>query len=151
MDCSRRWVEGNSPLSGEKEPVKAQDAFPLVVITTNEERALPAAFVRRCLILHLKPPTDPEELRRVLVSRAKAHFPDEASPGSIALFEEAAGLLIADRETARKHRLEPLPGQAEYLDLLRAVMTLESSPTSRASLLQSIRRFTLKKHQEPSQ
>ena len=44
---------------GRKEPVEAQDAFPLVVITTNEERALPAAFVRRCLILHLKPPTDP--------------------------------------------------------------------------------------------
>jgi MoxR-like ATPase len=27
---------------------------PLVVITTNEERELPAAFVRRCLVLNLQ-------------------------------------------------------------------------------------------------
>jgi MoxR-like ATPase len=31
------------------EPVKATGIAPLVVITTNEERALPDAFVRRCL------------------------------------------------------------------------------------------------------
>jgi MoxR-like ATPase len=27
---------------------------PLVVITTNEERELPAAFIRRCLVLNLQ-------------------------------------------------------------------------------------------------
>lgn len=134
-----------------KEPVKARDGFPLVVITTNEERALPAAFVRRCLVLHLKLPAEPTALREFLVRRAKVHFPEETSPGSIALFEQAADMLIADRQTARENRLDLLPGQAEYLDLLRAVITLESSLAVRASLLESIRRFTLKKHQEPSQ
>ena len=29
------------------------DSRPLVVITTNEDRALPDAFLRRCLVLHL--------------------------------------------------------------------------------------------------
>jgi MoxR-like ATPase len=135
---------------GCKEPVKARDGFPLVVITTNEERTLPAAFVRRCLVLRLKLPDEPVPLRAFLVRRAKVHFPDETSPGSIQLFEQAADLLIADRATAIKHRLDSRPGQAEYLDLLRAVLTVEKSPTARSGLLQSIRRFTLMKHQEPS-
>ena len=83
--------------------------------------------------------------------RAKVHFPDEAqSPESIKLFEEAADLLIADRAAALEQRLDPLPGQAEYLDLLRAVVTLEGSPGARSSLLQSIRRFALEKHEEPT-
>ncbi|HKM56073.1 MAG TPA: AAA family ATPase [Isosphaeraceae bacterium] len=136
---------------GREEPVKAQGDFPLVIITTNEERVLPGAFIRRCLVLHLKLPSEPKPLREFLVRRAKVHFPDEAqSPESIKLFEEAADLLIADREAALEQRLDPLPGQAEYLDLLRAVVTLEGSPGARNSLLQSIRRFTLQKHEEPS-
>jgi len=136
---------------GRQEPVKAQDEFPLVIITTNEERVLPGAFVRRCLVLYLKLPGEPNALREFLVTRAKVHFPDEAqSSESIELFEEAANLLIADREAALERRLNPLPGQAEYLDLIRAVMTLEGSSRARKSLLQSIRRFTLQKHEESS-
>ena len=139
-----------TPLGLEK-PVRARGEFPLVIITTNEERVLPGAFVRRCLVLHLKLPDEPSALREFLVRRAKVHFPGEArSPESIKLFEEAADLLIADRQAAIEQRLDPLPGQAEYLDVIRAVVTLEGSPGARKSLLQSIRRFTLKKHEESS-
>jgi MoxR-like ATPase len=45
------------------EPVKATGIAPLVIITTNEERALPDAFVRRCLVLHLRLPSDPSGWR----------------------------------------------------------------------------------------
>ena len=47
---------------------------PLVVITTNEERALPDAFLRRCLVLHLTLPEEAGALVRTLVERGRAHF-----------------------------------------------------------------------------
>lgn len=38
-------------------PVRAEGGrLPLIIITTNEERELPAAFVRRCVVLNLNPP-----------------------------------------------------------------------------------------------
>jgi MoxR-like ATPase len=59
---------------GRTDPVKAQGIAPLVVITTNEERALPDAFVRRCLVLHLRLPSDPKRLAERLIARGRAHF-----------------------------------------------------------------------------
>ena len=44
-----------SPLN-KLDSVEAQKPFPLVMITTNEERALPSAFIRRCMVLHLDMP-----------------------------------------------------------------------------------------------
>ncbi|MFF4985431.1 AAA family ATPase [Streptomyces sp. NPDC001046] len=45
-------------------------AFPIVVITSNGERAFPAAFLRRCLRLRLQEPTTDE-----LAAMVAAHFP----------------------------------------------------------------------------
>jgi len=113
---------------GRKEPVCASATFPLVIITTNEERALPNAFLRRCLVLHIDPfnelpdrtgtKTSPFD---TLVQRGKAHFPELDEEKVI---KEAAKLLIKDRATAKINRQQPLPGQAEFLDLLRAVKNL---------------------------
>ena len=48
-------------------------AAPLIVITTNEERELPPAFLRRCVVLNLAP--DPAmTYLRWLVERGRAHF-----------------------------------------------------------------------------
>jgi MoxR-like ATPase len=47
----------------------AAQAPPLVVITTNEEREMPPAFLRRCLVHTVKPPT-PEIMKTI----AEAHF-----------------------------------------------------------------------------
>ena len=105
---------------GQSEPVQVRGEPPLVVITTNEERVLPNAFVRRCLVLELKLPGEDSRLVDHLVSRAAAHFPQRAA-GSEPLFRKAADLLVADRRAARDANLSPLPGQAEYLDLLRGV------------------------------
>lgn len=43
-------------------------AFPLVVLTSNEEREFPPAFLRRCLRLEMKPP-DEEKLTRIVEAR----------------------------------------------------------------------------------
>ena len=57
-------------------PVVASGIPPLVVITTNEERTLPDAFIRRCLVLHLDLPKEPDKLIAKLVERGKTHFGD---------------------------------------------------------------------------
>ncbi|MGH8549830.1 MAG: hypothetical protein ACRERU_14745 [Methylococcales bacterium] len=126
-------------------PVMVKGIAPLVLITTNEERALPDAFVRRCLVLHLELPGLPEEseaFRNLLVERGRAHF--QAAMDNV--LTEAANLLIDYRiESQRLHRL-PLPGQAEYLDLLRAVINLGNTPERQLELLSEIARYTVRKH-----
>ena len=122
----------------------------LLVVTTNEERSLPDAFVRRCLVFHLRLPEGKDkegqdQLVTFLVSRGQAHFP-ELNPE---LLTEAAQLLVQDRAFCREHGLAP-PGQAEYLDLIRAVESLGCSEEERSSLLQRLSAFAYKKHPEVS-
>ena len=124
------------------EPVIATAEPPLVIITTNEERALPDAFIRRCLVLHLRLPGQDDELIAHLTVRAKAHF-DGADPE---LLRKAAELLVHDRRKAEQERWLPLPGQAEYLDLVRAVLELGADPDQQCNLLAKVSRYVLKKH-----
>lgn len=127
---------------GLTEPVMATGEPPLVIITTNEERALPDAFIRRCLVVHLRLPDRDDELINHLVQRAEAHF-DGAAPD---LLRKAAELLVQDRRKAEQERWLPLPGQAEYLDLVRAVLDLEADPERQIALLDKVSRYVLKKH-----
>lgn len=121
--------------------VHAKGVPPLVVITTNEERVLPDAFLRRCLILHLGLPTDDKALQAFLAARGKAHFPDAAPK----LRQAAAEMLVADRSAAIKDQVRPYPGQAEYLDLLRAVLGLADTVREQMKLLDVVRTYTLRK------
>lgn len=133
------------PLGGER-PVVAAGPPPLVIITTNEERALPDAFLRRCLVLHLQLPDvrqEPQEFKRVLIERGEAHFGKNLG----ALLERAADLLAEDRKTAEQARRLPLPGQAEYLDLVRAVLKLAGTDAeAQRTVMDRIADFALKKH-----
>jgi len=133
------------------EPVKATGIAPLVVITTNEERALPDAFVRRCLVLHLRLPSDTKKLTERLVERGHAHFDRHKPPASDKVLQRAAELLVADRETARENHWLPLPGQAEYLDLVRAVITRERTAKAQEALMEQVAEFVLKKHPDAFQ
>ena len=133
------------------EPVRATGIAPLVVITTNEERALPDAFVRRCLVLHLRLPSDPETLAERLIARGHAHFDCHKPPASDKVLQRAAELLIADRETARENHWLPLPGQAEYLDLVRAVIARERNVKAQEALMETVAEFVLKKHPDAFQ
>lgn len=124
------------------ERVVSDDRSPLIIITTNDERRLPDAFVRRCLVLNMKLPTDREELQAHLLERAKAHFPKAKKD----LLQRAAQMLIDDREAARKANLFPLPGQAEYFDLLRAVQRMApNNVAAQIELLDELGDFALKK------
>lgn len=130
---------------GRTAPVRAAGELPLVIVTTNEERTLPDAFVRRCVVLHLRlPDENPETLARHLLGRGRAHFPT----ADAAVLERAAGQLASDRATAADNQWYPLPGQAEYLDLVRAVRALETEPQAQLRRLDDLGRYLLKKHPE---
>ncbi|MBF0213229.1 MAG: MoxR family ATPase [Magnetococcales bacterium] len=122
--------------------VRMTGNLPLVIITTNEERTLPDPFLRRCLVLFLELPEEKETLLDFLVERGQVHFPK----ASATFLREAAGLLYTQRRKALDTRISPLPGQAEYLDLLRAVLNLTSSAKERDELLKILAGFTLNKN-----
>ncbi len=97
------------------------ERMPLVVITTNEERELPAAFVRRCVVLNLNPPREEAALKRWLMERAAAH--ERLNVVDSAVRETAARQVLADRVAADKAGY-PKVGLAEYIDLLMALAEL---------------------------
>ena len=125
-----------------------EEEAPLVIITTNEERSLPDAFVRRCLVLHLGLPKEPARLRKRLIARGRAHL-EAAGYHNIhpELVARAAQLLAQDRAYADEQRWRPLPGQAEFLDLLWAVVKQHpDEPERQIQLIDEVACFLLKKH-----
>ncbi len=127
-------------------PVRCEGRLegPLVIITTNDERSLPDAFVRRCLVLHLELPDNPDDLTAHLVRCGTAHFGTDVDPDILAL---AAGLLVRDRLRAREENWRPFPGQAEFLDLVRAVKTLApGDKTKQETEIRRVAPFAFLKH-----
>ncbi len=95
----------------------------LTVVTTNEERELPRAFLRRCLVLQLEYPEEEKESDFIawLSRRGRIHFPDEKSCDDEVL-AEAAHLIRGDRLGKGYGSIRP--GLAEYIDLLQVVTRL---------------------------
>jgi MoxR-like ATPase len=120
---------------------------PLVIITTNEERQLPAAFVRRCLVLNLELPDNETKLVNYLVERGKQHFfnQDEQPLFADDILIEAASQLCQDRLKADELGVKP-PGQAEYLDILRILSRIANTEAEQRSKLAQIKDFALKKY-----
>lgn len=87
----------------------------LVVITTNAERDLPGAFVRRCVTHRF-----PEAPAGWFADIAQQRWPGLAR----ATLDQLEQRLRAHRDQARQ-RDERLPGTAEYLDAVAAVARLQ--------------------------
>ncbi len=127
--------------------VEQGDIEPLVIITTNEERSLPDAFLRRCLVHKLALPEDRQALFETLVARGRAHFgaQDERRALDEEVLGEAAKQLIGDRQKLRRQGLAA-PGCAEYLDLLRIVHRRGESTERQLEMLEVVGRYVLDKH-----
>ena len=123
---------------GLKNPIQADPSRLLVVMTTNEERELPTAFVRRCLVHTLKMEDSVGKREQWLIDRAYLHFGTRISK---TVYQEAAQLLWEDREAQSDSRY--LPGLAEYIDLLKALEFLK--PKEQEQRLRRIANFSLKK------
>lgn len=128
---------------GFDQAVECKGIKPLVIITTNEERSLPDAFVRRCLSLHLAFPKESLEQQAFLVERARQNF----SALDEEVLQTAAQMLTEDRAHALSNNLYPLPGQAEYFDLLRGIQRLsQQTDTTALQYISQLRRYTYQKH-----
>lgn len=130
------------PLMGTVVERKAGMPAPLVVITTNDESELPAAFLRRCWVRRMQLP-DATALPAYLVQRGMLHFPDLAARHAEVL-ARAADMLNSDREEARREGLYAC-GMAEYLDLLRALDQFWKAGHDPAHYLGRLSEFVFKK------
>jgi MoxR-like ATPase len=117
---------------------------PLIVLTTNEERALPDAFLRRCMVLTIEMPRESDELVMWLMERGRVHFTPKQCDDKV--LKMAAEQLSSDRQVAQRRNLHA-PGQAEYLDLIRALVRLADGDVGKQEeLLKRIGQFALQKH-----
>lgn len=97
---------------------KRREVF--LVVTTNDERDLPAAFLRRCVVHELTRP-GPETLAKI----ARSHF-DTAldDPGVLAMIARVESLAA---EAAAQNLRQP--AIAEFIDALRAIRVLTPEQT----------------------
>ena len=120
-----------------RETVRAKQ-IPIVVITSNAEKELPDAFLRRCVFHYIAFP-EPEEMTAIV----RVHFPD---------IEEK--LLEAAREKFFWLRglthLRKRPSTSELLDWLRALMA-EKVPVERLEKDIPLLGALIKKEQDYSQ
>ncbi|MGZ4976831.1 MAG: AAA family ATPase [Methylobacter sp.] len=128
--------------------------WPLIIITTNEERELPPAFIRRCAVLNLNPPKNDSEFKGWLIERGSVHehlkICDDARHTS-------AEQVLQDRKAAEASGY-PKVGLAEYIDLLTALHELTQSITgdearrqSQLDWLEQLSAYALVKHAEQDQ
>jgi len=84
---------------------------PVVIITSNNEKELPDAFLRRCFFHYIKFP-DPETMDRIIA----VHFPDIKKT----LVHDALSLFYDVREAPG---LKKKPSTSELLDWIKLLMT----------------------------
>jgi len=93
------------------------EKHPLIVITTNEERELPPAFMRRCVGLNLPAPTPAR-----LVAIARAHHPTADESLTRAIADQFIPTLPDGKPGT------PIASAAEFLDAVQASIGLDISP-----------------------
>ena len=98
-----------------RETVKARNR-PIVFITSNNEKELPDAFLRRCFFHYIKFP-DRETMERIV----DVHFPEVKK----ALVREALTVFYELREVPG---LKKKPSTSELLDWLKLLMVEDLSP-----------------------
>lgn len=145
-----------TPLIDEGVHIPAHGQPPLVMLTTNEERELPLAFLRRCLVLTIPFPKPEADARKFLIEdRARVRYPEE-SEISDQVCQEAATQLLSERQQADRNRHEGLskPGAAEYLDLIRVLVELcrevaqDQRSARQLEILAQVSSFVLRKRRD---
>ena len=107
---------------------QCQPFLPLVIITSNREKELPAPFLRRCLFFYIPFPQE-KELERIL----QAHFQKDLT----ALFTTSLKRFWELRDASRFHWQKP-PGTSELLDWVSALEHAERRGALDARTLETI-------------
>ncbi|MEM6549837.1 MAG: MoxR family ATPase [Pseudomonadota bacterium] len=133
------------------EPVSAASK-PLIILASNQLRPLSAAFMRRCLSHRIRLPKG-DALVEHLVVLGQAHFPKHAVPDATdELLKQAAQFVAGDRAALAEKSVSPLPGVAEYIDLLSALFDDARDPAvSATEALSLLRPYFLDKASDASE
>ncbi len=148
LECMGNPGFHSAPLGKTIGPAKGRKP-PLVIITTNEDRELPAAFLRRCLVLHMHFPSNEVEAKRFLLDdQARVFYePDEVSDE---ICKQVAEELLNARKEAHRDGTA-VPSAAEYLDILRILVKLRPGKDhEQREALARISDFALRKNRELS-
>jgi MoxR-like ATPase len=84
----------------------------LIILTSNREKSLPKAFLRRCVVLLLK--VEEDKYEDWLVQRAKVHFGSNAPDPRV--LQAAAKATLKQRAEQSKYKA----GTSEFLDIIKA-------------------------------
>jgi MoxR-like ATPase len=138
--------------------IKRTSAPPVVVFTSNEERNLPEAFLRRCVVHTISMPDDAgrgrqfgqaassadvrEAMHSWLTPRVRAHIP-ESTVDEI-LLKSLISLFCEERQAARASDRRPA-GLAELLDLVLCFVELKEQGHEHSWLLERLRTMILSK------
>jgi MoxR-like ATPase len=114
---------------------RKRDVF--LVVTTNEERDLPAAFLRRCVVHELERPAAP-----ILRKIAASHFGDRLAVTLVDKMIERIDQLAAEAKPLRLRA----PGTAEFIDALEACRALGIEPAEGNHEWTAITRLAMWKH-----
>jgi MoxR-like ATPase len=110
------WGEkGQQPLRRQMKPPVGEERRPIIIITSNVERQLPDAFLRRCVFYHIRFP-DKDRLSEILRKRradTAARVDVSAQARDDAYIDCVVSLFLALRTHAGLHKK---PSTAELLD-----------------------------------
>jgi MoxR-like ATPase len=117
--------------------VKARPgAVPLIVVTTNDERDLPRAFMRRCVEIEL-PALDGQDVdgaqrKKLLVEIGTQHLKGRLNRAFVG---KVADVILGEAQKAPADDGLLLPSPAEFIDTLRAVHELYGSRAKPADIV----------------
>ncbi|MER9456627.1 MoxR family ATPase [Mesorhizobium sp. M0478] len=140
-DLAFRVPELSGRIAGEAETPGSLPAEqrPIVVITSNEERQLPDAFLRRCVFHEIAFPTDEKILRAIIASGLRKKFGKKQEPPGQGV-EMKYDLPDKDKDSLlrlfnnfRNEPLEKKPGISELIDAA-ALLAYPPAQAPRAKL-----------------
>ncbi|MDX2480269.1 MAG: MoxR family ATPase [Desulfuromusa sp.] len=107
-----------------------------IIITSNRERSLPKAFVRRCVVLEIKNPDIAE-----LIKIARSHFGDDIEKRLPV--EKVAEITVKHRDSkqANLHK----PGTSEFIDTLKTCIDLKITPDKKPEEWAQVEALILRK------
>jgi MoxR-like ATPase len=106
------------------------------IITSNQERSLPAAFLRRCVSLYIEEP-DAEDLKKI----AKSHLGETID---VTLLEKIVNRILEYRDREETEGLR-VPGTSEFLDTLKVCMARNISPDDTSRVWRQVENSILRK------
>ncbi|GAB2191027.1 MoxR family ATPase [Sessilibacter sp. MAH1] len=119
----------------------SQEKHPyMVVVTSNEERLLPMAFIRRCAILDL---TLDDKSQLMAIFEAHKTRDEKLNKLSEELAEQVADFIFEQRG---KNDKDYKPGTSEFLDMLRALSQFDEG--EREAKLTTLQQHLIVKNQQ---